>query len=155
MGFHQKKTLSASKYVNFETPEKPDSVLAFFENHGFTQTQISGITRRHPVLLLFDPKKTLLPKLEFLKSKGFSSTYVARIVSTTPDLLKRSLERTIIPCFDFFSNLLQSEKKTLAAIKIYGALLLFNHQTHVTPNIEILREAGVPNALVCFVDKTY
>ncbi|CAL5347008.1 unnamed protein product [Camellia sinensis] len=33
-GFPLEKALSATKYANFETPHKPDSVLTFFENHG-------------------------------------------------------------------------------------------------------------------------
>ncbi|PSS01495.1 Transcription termination factor like [Actinidia chinensis var. chinensis] len=149
-GFSPEKALSASKYVKFETPDKPDSVLEFFKNHGFTQTHISTIVRTFPPVLLSDPEKTLLPKLEFLKSKGFSSTDVAGIVSASATLLKRSLEKVIIPSFDFFNNLLQSEERTLAAIKRSDALLLFDHQTHVTHNVEILREAGVSNANITF-----
>ncbi|PSR85137.1 Transcription termination factor like [Actinidia chinensis var. chinensis] len=145
-GFSPEKALSKSKYVKFETPDKPDSVLAFFKSHGFTQIQISTIITQRPQTLLFDPAKTLLPRLEFLKSKGFSNTDVARVVSASPNIFQRSLEKTIIPSFNFISNLLESEEKTLASIKRYGGLLWFDHQTHVAPSIEILREAGVPNA---------
>ncbi|XP_057485671.1 transcription termination factor MTERF15, mitochondrial-like [Actinidia eriantha] len=145
-GFSPEKALSKSKYVKFESPAKPDFVLAFFKNHGFTQTQISTIITNHPSLLLCDPEKTLLPKLEFLKSKGVSSTDVSRIVSTSPDLLRRSLEKIIIPSFNFYNNLLQSEEKTITAMKRKCGPVLFGKQTLVTPNIEILRETGVPNA---------
>ncbi|XP_058202618.1 uncharacterized protein LOC131317056 [Rhododendron vialii] len=96
-GLSPEKALSASKYVKFETPDKPDSVLAFFRNHGFTQTQISSAIRKYPPVIIRDPQKSLLPKHEFLKSKGLSITDIARL-------------------------------------------------THVIPNIEILREVGVPNA---------
>ncbi|XP_057481117.1 uncharacterized protein LOC130768129 [Actinidia eriantha] len=152
-GFSPEKALSASKYVKFETPHKPDSVLKFFERHGFTQTQISNITRSQPSLLLCHPEDTLLPKLEFLKSKGVSSIDVTRIVSTSPVLLKRSLEKVIIPSFNFLNNLLQSEERTLAAIKSHFGLLLFDRQTHVKPNIETLREVGVPNANIMYLLK--
>ncbi|KAI8005072.1 hypothetical protein LOK49_LG08G00311 [Camellia lanceoleosa] len=47
------KALSASNYVKFETPNKPYSVLAFLENHGFTKTQISNLLRKYPPLQLF------------------------------------------------------------------------------------------------------
>ncbi|GFZ08983.1 mitochondrial transcription termination factor family protein [Actinidia rufa] len=107
-----------SKYVKFESPDKPDSVLAFFKYHGFTQTQISTIIRNHPSLLLCDPEKTLLPKLEFFKSKGISITDVTRIVTGSQSVLKRSLEKP-----------------------------------HVIPNIEIMREAGVPNSNIMFLLK--
>ncbi|GFZ15528.1 mitochondrial transcription termination factor family protein [Actinidia rufa] len=85
-----RKALSASKYVKFETPEKPDSVLAFFKSHGFTQTKISILARKFPPILLCDPEKTLLPKLEFLEPQVVSSTDVARIVSTSPFILRKN-----------------------------------------------------------------
>ncbi|PSR85138.1 Transcription termination factor like [Actinidia chinensis var. chinensis] len=154
-GFSPEKALSASKYVKFETPENPDSVIAFFKHHGFTETQISTIIRHHPRFLLSDPEKSLLPKLEFLKSKGVSSTDVARIVSASSHLLRRSLEKQIIPSFNLFNKLLRSEEKTLAAIKSRCADLLFDHQTHVTPNIEILRKTSVPNANIMLLLTNY
>ncbi|PSR85135.1 Transcription termination factor like [Actinidia chinensis var. chinensis] len=150
-GFSPEKALSASKYVKFETADKPNSVLKFLKSQGFPKTQISSIIRIYPSLLLCDPKKTLLPKLEFLKSKGVSRTDIIRIVCTSPTILKRSLDKIVSPSFDFFRNLFQSEEKTLTAIKSYGGLLLFDRQTHVKPNIETLREAGVPNANIMFL----
>ncbi|KAK7831043.1 hypothetical protein CFP56_027726, partial [Quercus suber] len=45
LGFSQEVALSASKYVHFETPEKVDSVVNFFKNHGFSQTQILSLVR--------------------------------------------------------------------------------------------------------------
>ncbi|GFZ21827.1 hypothetical protein Acr_29g0009890 [Actinidia rufa] len=122
-----------------------------FESHGFTQTQILTIIRNYPPVLLSDPKKTLLPKLEFLKSKGISSTDVTNIVATSPSILRRSLEKNIIPSFNFFNNLLQSEKKTLAAIKSYYGFHLSDRQTRVTPNVETLREAGVPDVNIMYL----
>ncbi|THF98588.1 hypothetical protein TEA_028873 [Camellia sinensis var. sinensis] len=119
------KALSASKYANFETPHKPDSVLTFFENHGFIKTQISILVRKLPPVLLCDPEKTLLPKLEFFKSKGFSSTDVAKILSSSPTVLKRT--------------------ETKYAIKSFDRLLLLDLRVCVAPNIEFLRESGVPN----------
>ncbi|PSR85145.1 Transcription termination factor like [Actinidia chinensis var. chinensis] len=150
-GFSLEKALSVSEHVKFEASDKPDSVLALFESHGFTQTQILTIIRNYPPVLLSDPKKTLLPKLEFLKSKGISSTDVTNIVATSPSILRRSLEKNIIPSFNFFNNLLQSEKKTLAAIKSYYGFHLSDRQTRVTPNVETLREAGVPNVNIMYL----
>ncbi|XP_058202706.1 uncharacterized protein LOC131317150 [Rhododendron vialii] len=146
-GFSPEAAISASKRVNFESPERPDSVLAFFKNNEFTKTQISNLIKKFPQLLLSDPDKILLPKFEFLKSKGFSAEDVARIVSTSPFAV-RSLENLIIPSFDFCSNLLQSEEEAIAAIKRCAMLLSLDKLTHVTPNIEILHVASVPNVRV-------
>ncbi|GMP76650.1 hypothetical protein CsSME_00033237 [Camellia sinensis var. sinensis] len=144
-GFPLEKALSASKYVNFEIPDKPDSVLAFFENHGFTKTQISILVRKFPPVIVCDPEKTLLPKLEFFKSKGVSSTDVAKILSSSPTVLKRSLENHVIPSFNFLKKIMGSEEATISAIKRFGRLLLLDLRVCVAPNIEFLREAGVPN----------
>ncbi|GMP71626.1 hypothetical protein CsSME_00029961 [Camellia sinensis var. sinensis] len=60
--FPLENAILASNYVKFETPNKPDSVLVFLENHGFTKTQISNLVRKYPPVILCDPEKTLLPK---------------------------------------------------------------------------------------------
>ncbi|XP_028109820.1 uncharacterized protein LOC114308433 [Camellia sinensis] len=152
-GFPLEKALSASNYVKFETPNKPDSVLAFFENHGFTKTQISNLVRRYPPVILCDPEKTLLPKFQFFKSKGVSSTDVAKILSSAPAVLKRSMENQIIPSFNFFKSFIQSEEETISAIKRNAGLLLVDLQNCALPNVEILREANVPDAKILFMLK--
>ncbi|KAG5560964.1 hypothetical protein RHGRI_004106 [Rhododendron griersonianum] len=121
-GFSAEVAISASKHVNFESPKRPDSVLAFFKNNEFTKTQISNLIKKYPQLLIFDPNKTLLPKIEFLKSKGVSAKDVARIMSTSAFAV-RSLENLIIPSFNFCSNLLGSEEEAIAAIKRCAMLL--------------------------------
>ncbi|CAK9159739.1 unnamed protein product [Ilex paraguariensis] len=145
-GFSLEKALSASKDVNFEAPDKPDSVLNFFKNHGFTETQISNMTNRDPSVLLCDPRETLLPKFDFFQSKGISNLDIAKMLSSTPSILRRSLENQIIPSFDFFKNWLESDDDTVFAIKRFHKLLLHDLQTYVAPNIEILRELGVPES---------
>ncbi|GFZ21815.1 mitochondrial transcription termination factor family protein [Actinidia rufa] len=118
---------------------------------------MDSLKPRSPISLEFGPgylcvirRKLFCPNSNF-SSKGVSSTDVTKIVSTSPVLLQRNLEKIVVLSFDLFSNLLQSEEKTLAAIKSYEALLLFDHQTHLTLNIEILREIGVPNVHIMFL----
>ncbi|KAI8005399.1 hypothetical protein LOK49_LG08G03152 [Camellia lanceoleosa] len=144
-GFPLEKAISASNYVKFKTPNKPDSVLAFLENHGFTKTQISNLVRKHPPVILCEPEKTFLPKFQFFKSKGVSSTDVVKILSSEPSILKRSLENTIIPSFNLLKKLTDSP---VEIIKRCARVLFFDLQVSVVPNIEILREAGVPNAKI-------
>ncbi|XP_058211713.1 transcription termination factor MTERF15, mitochondrial-like [Rhododendron vialii] len=68
------QAITASKRINFETPEKPDSVIAFLCDHCFTKPQALNAIRKVPQVIMSNPEKSLLPKLEFFKSKGFSST---------------------------------------------------------------------------------
>lgn len=149
-GFTPEKAKSVSKCLKFEATDKPDSVLAFFKKHGFTQTQITKIIAKRPRLLLFNPNKSLLPKFEFFMSKGLSSRHVAKMVSGTPIILTKSLEKSIIPFFRFFSNLLQSEEKTVSAMRTYSGLLTLE-KTQVMARIELLRAAGVPNSNIVFL----
>uniref|UniRef100_A0A0A0KFJ3 Uncharacterized protein n=1 Tax=Cucumis sativus TaxID=3659 RepID=A0A0A0KFJ3_CUCSA len=72
--FSPASALSISKHVTFHSPEKPDSVISFFKNQAFFNADISFIVRKLPRLLLSDPNKTLLPKLEFLYSRGASTS---------------------------------------------------------------------------------
>ncbi|KAJ6771089.1 hypothetical protein OIU74_017520 [Salix koriyanagi] len=103
-GFSLKSALEASKRVNYETLHKPDSLLSFFKDHGFSENQTLKLTRKCPELLLYNPDKTLLPKLEFLYSKGVSTTDVAKIISFYPWILRCSLENQLVPAFDYLKN---------------------------------------------------
>ncbi|KAG5554986.1 hypothetical protein RHGRI_012508 [Rhododendron griersonianum] len=151
-GFPFEKAITASKYTNFETSEKPDSVIAFLCNHGFTKTQASILIRKFPHVLVFNPEKSILPKLEFFKSKGFSSTDVVKILSLTPKLLQRSLDNQIIPSFEFVKNLIGSEERTLSAIKsVAGRPLLVGLESRMAPNVDTLREVDVPDAKIAFL----
>ncbi|CAK9318540.1 unnamed protein product [Citrullus colocynthis] len=134
----------ASNFVQLKNNEKP--VIMLFENHGFSKSQISEIVKKFPQVLSAKPEKTLLPKLLFFQSKGLSSPEVAKLVSVFPGVLKPSLNRRIIPAFDYIQTLLRTEEKTIAAIKRSVGLLTWDLQVSVRPNIEILKQIGVPDS---------
>ncbi|KAJ9700077.1 hypothetical protein PVL29_005759 [Vitis rotundifolia] len=145
-GLSHKDALSASKFFCFETPDKPNSVLAFFDSHCFSKSQISKIVKSLPRLLASDPDKTLLPKLQFFYSKGASRPDVTKIVVSTPGILYRSLENQIIPSFNFFKEFLQSDEMAITVIKRFSRILLFDLHTYVASNINALQEFGVPKS---------
>ncbi|XP_021905004.1 uncharacterized protein LOC110819957 [Carica papaya] len=147
-GLSPESAFSASRYVNFETPDKADSVLALFENYGFSKTQIGILVKGLPQVLSSDPAKTLLPKLEFFRSRCVSTTDITKIFCYNPGLLKRSLEKHIIPSFNILKELLKSEEKTIASIKRFGKILLIDLDTFFVPNINVLREYGVPESKI-------
>ncbi|KAM3707656.1 hypothetical protein ACB098_02G042100 [Castanea mollissima] len=153
-GFSREGAISASKSVKFETPDKADLVISFFKHHGFSQTQISSIIRRCPPLLLSNPQKTLLPKLEFFQSKGFTSSDIVMILSRNPYLFKRSLKNQIIPSFDFFKNLLGTDEKTVIAVRGFSGIFGEKVDTRVVPNVNLLRENGVDESGICTLIKT-
>ncbi|KAF5752215.1 hypothetical protein HS088_TW01G00123 [Tripterygium wilfordii] len=148
-GFSPESALRASKYLHFETPGKPDSVIAFLKNHCLSETQISTVIKKLPDVLTANPEKTLLPKLDFFYSKGFSSAEIAKVITSQPFILRRSIENQLNPCFNFFKNMLKSEKKTVEAIKRGpGILRLDLKRTPIVRNINLLRESGVPESII-------
>ncbi|GLT53765.1 hypothetical protein SLA2020_270150 [Shorea laevis] len=146
---------SQSERMNFESPERPDSVLNLLKENGFTHTQISKIIRVEPLFLLSDPEKTLLPKIEFFRSVGVSSSDLPGILSSNPMLLGRSLEKQLIPCYDFLKSVLLVNEKVLTALKRSPRAFQYNVTTNMAPNIAHLRQLGVPQSTISFLVSNY
>ena len=142
-GFSPESALKASKRVCFETSEDPESVLSFFGNYGFSNSQIHSIIRKDPGLLSCDPDRRVLPKIEYLFSKGASTSDIVYMVTTSSAFLQRSLESHIIPTYELLKGILQSDEQTIAFIKSYP-ILLFLSIVHI--NIKLLRDNGVPDS---------
>ena len=142
-GFSLKSALEVSKQVHFETPDKPDSVLAVFKNYGFSKSQILNLVRRRPPVLLSRPNTTLLPKLEFFQSKGFSSHDVIKIISSYPWVLMYSLENKLVPAFDFLENLLQSDAVVIIVI-MRSPRILNSNVENMARIVDVLQGNGVP-----------
>ncbi|XP_059630164.1 transcription termination factor MTERF8, chloroplastic-like [Cornus florida] len=151
-GLTPQTAISASKKINFKTPDKPDSVLNFFMNHGFSKTQISTLIRKRPTLLLSDPNKTLLPKFDLFYSTGISTTDLAKTLSTNPTILTHSLENHIIPSYNLLKSFFHSTDKFMAAFKRYPDIL--GHNAIIFPNIDVLRQHGVPESNIVFLLST-
>lgn len=141
---------SASKRVTFHSPEKPDSVISFFKNRGFSNAQISFIIGKYPRVLLSDPNKTLLPKFQFLYSKGASDSEVLKIIAKAPKILKRSVKEYLVPSFDFLKDYLQSNERTIASIERFPSVIADCRQNHWSGSVRMLLDAGVPEANVMY-----
>ena len=146
-GFSPQRAASASKHLHLESREKPDLVIKFFENQGFSRAQALKAVRTVLSFLRLDPEKYLLPKIEFLKSKGVLSSDIPRIILTNPNILKRSLEKHIIPASDILTNVLQSDKKFVSAIKRFSGILVALNSCAI-PNMNLLRAEGVSESLI-------
>ncbi|KAJ0034280.1 hypothetical protein Pint_24575 [Pistacia integerrima] len=138
--------LKASKRVQFDTPEKPDLVVNFFKSNGFSESQILDLIRKNPKLLLCNPEKTLLPKLEFFHSKGVSSPVLAKLLCRDPNILQASLKNQIIPSFHYLSNLLQSSEKAITTVKHSPRILYRDLQKFIAPKVSYLRDNSVPES---------
>ncbi|KAJ7980241.1 Transcription termination factor like [Quillaja saponaria] len=144
-GLSPETALSASKYLHFKTPEKPDLVLSFLRSYGFSNSQIARTIKSNPRLLQANPVKTYLPKMEFLQSIGASSSDLVDIITSNPNFLKRSLKNNLIPSYDLFKSLLQSDKRIFTSMK--RTTLSYNYRC-MTRNIKLLRDNGVPDSSI-------
>ncbi|KVI12022.1 Mitochodrial transcription termination factor-related protein [Cynara cardunculus var. scolymus] len=150
-GFPPEKAISASKYLNFKTPDRADSVIAFFKNQGFTEPQIYHLVRKFPMALTCNPQTNLLPKFEFLSSIGLSDAEIVKLVTARPKSLGRSLKNHLKPTFKLLKDLLQSNDRTLIAIKRCAWVLDWDFQSNMVPNMEYLRDVGVPGSKMLYV----
>ncbi|KAK2646209.1 hypothetical protein Ddye_021404 [Dipteronia dyeriana] len=146
-GLSPESALAASKCVNSGSQKSPDLVISFFGRHGFSEAQISKVIRRNPRVLWTRPEETLLPKFEFLYSRGFSGPEIGYIFQVYPAFLHRSLENHIIPIFNYLDDLFKSSCETaVAAIKRSPVLLRHDVKTCLAPNVNVLRDNGVPES---------
>ncbi|XP_045788696.1 uncharacterized protein LOC123883803 [Trifolium pratense] len=141
-GFSPKSApkLCSTYNVRFKTAQKPDSVLNFFRNHGFSDTQLRNIIAKSPWLLSCNPSKRVLPKFEFFLSKGASNSDIVNLVSKYPMVLSPSLENHIVPTYELLYKFLKSDKDVIACA--FGNPTLLTH--HFAPhNIRVMIENGV------------
>ncbi|XP_061341136.1 uncharacterized protein LOC133287523 [Gastrolobium bilobum] len=139
-GFSPESALKASKRVRFKTSHKPDSVLTFFRNHGFSDSVIYNIIKREPWLLSCNTNERVLPKFRFLLSKGASTSDIVLIVTKNPRFLQLSFENCIIPAYNLVNRFLLSDEKTIASI-IYCPSLLYSNIPAL--NIKLFVDYGV------------
>ncbi|KAL2970527.1 hypothetical protein AAZX31_15G145900 [Glycine max] len=131
---------SDSHKISFQTPEKTESVIRFFRDHGFSNSQIINMVRKVPWLLSCDPCKRVLPKFEFLLSKGVSSSEIIDLVSKHPGLLSPSLENNIVPTYELVHGFLKSDEHTINCL--FGNSI-FSGGHYVARNIRVLLQNGV------------
>ncbi|KEH37282.1 uncharacterized protein [Medicago truncatula] len=132
--------LSSTYNVHFKTARKPDSVLNFFRNHGFSDSQIRTVIAKEPRLLSCDPLKRVLPKFQFFLSKGASNSDIVNIVSKNPMFLTASLDKKIVPTYELVYKYLQSDKHILALLNCNPT---FFGRSSVEHNIRLLIQSGV------------
>ncbi|XP_058726486.1 uncharacterized protein LOC131597839 [Vicia villosa] len=132
--------LCSTYKVKFRTTQKPDSVLNFFRNHGFSEPQLRDLIAKGPYLLSCNPSKRVLPKFQFFLSKGASNSDIVKLVTKRPCVLSTSLKNQIIPTYELTYRFLQSDKDTIACAVHTPTLLSHRLVSH---NIRMLIDNGV------------
>ncbi|CAJ2639634.1 unnamed protein product [Trifolium pratense] len=126
----------------------PNAVIQLLRNYDFSDSQISTLVKKHPRVLLSNPEKTLLPKLKFLLSIGVSTTDLPKILIGNTTFFKRSLEENIIPRYHIIRTLVRNDKELISVMKNWTTNV---YPDSMVPNIEVLRNLGVPQHSVSFM----
>lgn len=103
-----------------------------------------------PKLLVGDPRKTLMPKLEFFRSSvGLSGSEFLKFICSRPQLLEYSLENWVITLYDFLKGIIVGNNTKVAAVLSHYWWVPGSYvQRNIIPNIEFLRGLGVPHCLI-------
>ncbi|KAK1296178.1 hypothetical protein QJS10_CPB15g02187 [Acorus calamus] len=147
-GLSPDSALKASKWVQLKTSENPDSVLSFFKNHGFTDTQITKMISFRPELLKFNPDKTMKPKMDFLRDVGFSTPDLTFLLSKNPNILTNSLDNQIVPAYGFLKGILGTDEAVILTAKRAPWLLPNALHKVMGSKIGLLQDHGVPNSSI-------
>jgi mTERF domain-containing protein len=144
-GFSHESALKAfnQKHVRFNTLEKPNSVITFFKNHGFSQSNIRTIIRKAPWLLSSEPNNKILRKFQFFLSKGVSSSHIVSLLTANPKILQSSLEKRIIPRFELLSKFLKTNKDVIVCLILHWSLFVRTPYDNIVANINLMTDFGV------------
>ncbi|XP_004516317.1 transcription termination factor MTERF15, mitochondrial-like [Cicer arietinum] len=148
-GLSPETALKLSKRLQIKNPNSPNDVTQLLKTYGFSDSQLCSYVKKHPLVLLSDPKKTLLPKLKFFHSIGVSTTDLPKILIGNTSFLSKSLEKTLIPRYEIIRSLVRNDEEVVSTLK-HGSWNL--HCVWVVndavQNIEVLKQLGVPQGSI-------
>ncbi|KAA0049482.1 transcription termination factor MTEF1 [Cucumis melo var. makuwa] len=86
--------------------------------------------------------------IALLSNHGFSESQISDLDKKYPQILSANPEKTLLPKLLFLESkaVFGSEEKTLITIKRFAGILVWDLRISVGPNIEILKQIGVPDS---------
>ena len=149
-GFSHESALKAfnNKQVRFNTLEKPNSVLTFFQNHDFSHENIRIIIRKEPWLLSSQPHKTLLPKFQFFLTNDATSSDIVSLLTANSTILRSSLDKRIIPLFELLSRFLKTNKDVIVCLIRHSKSFIISPYRLIVANINLMTDFGVSDNVI-------
>ncbi|XP_071923335.1 uncharacterized protein [Coffea arabica] len=149
IGFSREEANSSSslKKVTRLKPMKKDFslIVNFFQDLGFSKTQIKSLLLVYPHLLFNDLDKTLRPKIRFLQDLGLSGSDLVKVLMGNKTLLGRGLDSHIKPQLEFLRNLFGNDDKVVLALKRCSYLLGYYAPRKMAGIILLLQKLGFSN----------
>ncbi|KAF5480774.1 hypothetical protein F2P56_001490 [Juglans regia] len=145
--FTETQALSIStRFYWVKSPEKPGSLLLFFQNLGFSESDIRSAVRTSPQILFSDIDKTLKPKIEFFQELGLVGSELGKFISRNSMLLNVSLERRLVPCIEIIKNILSNDEDNQDLFRVLrrcNKVVRGDPQSGLMGNIAFLKSCGI------------
>ncbi|XP_066363625.1 transcription termination factor MTERF8, chloroplastic-like [Miscanthus floridulus] len=131
--------VAAARKIRIRDTARADAVRALLHEYGFSDADVTRTVRIEPLLLTFDPDRTIRPKLDFFLSLGIQP----RLLATEPHILARSLDRHIIPCVKFLRTILGSDDNIRIAVSRVPRALMADLDSAMRPAVEAFLSQGL------------
>eukprot|EP01018_Ginkgo_biloba_P036417 Gb_03684 [translate_table: standard] len=149
-GLLQKQANAVSKtLVHLKSTKKPEQVLAFFKEHGFTNAHIQKMVARCPILLTSSVQSTLQPKLRVFEDLGIMGDELGYLISKDPVLLRVSLDRKILPGVSILQNIVGTKENVAKIVMREPRIVYINIEKKFKPNLLLLQSYGIEGKTLC------
>lgn len=154
-GLSPKSAAQASKKLTLKHPHNPTLILNIFRSYGFSNSHISKIVMKHPIVLLCN-ENIILPKLRFFESIGFSRSELPELLISNIRLLVWSLQNRIIPTYEGLKSVIGDDSEMYRIISKRRAWGFLHYDVkNLVPNMKFLRELGVPKSSINLMLKRF
>lgn len=139
--FSSTKATTASKGISYiHTPEKPDSVIQFLKQNGFSNEHVRKTIANCPTICGRDVEKVISPNFQALRNLGFKNQELIKFISSSPHTLCLPRATTRI---EYWKNLLGNDlNKLLLAFTRNRGLTCLDIDKNVIPKISLLQNSG-------------
>lgn len=134
---------ASSALAHLKTFDKPESVIKYLKDFGFSTSQLDNLLKRTPRVLSFNLDLTIKPKIHILQNLGISPPDIVELLSTDPYLFSRDADNQLGRSILALKSFLGSEAQVLKVLKVSTAFLKYNLDKTMVPNIELLKSYGV------------
>ncbi|THF96800.1 uncharacterized protein LOC114316188 [Camellia sinensis] len=141
-GLSLESAISASKKVQFETTDQPDSVLNLLKSNGLSKIHIRNMITNRPLILLADPIKTLKPNIDLLGSLGFKGSSFVELLNKEPRVLESDADAVV----EFFRAYEFTEKQIYMLTMKRPVLYIYNATKIFKPKLEYFKSLGFSGA---------
>ncbi|XP_078444400.1 transcription termination factor MTERF15, mitochondrial-like isoform X1 [Wolffia australiana] len=132
-------------FAHLKSPAKPIAAVRALTDHGLDLSAVRSMVLKVPRVLLAGAARTLHPKISALRSAGFSSAEISVVLSANPNIV---FFRDVPRRAEFWLRLLGGGPNLLKTLRRDPRLLCYSLDNRISPALALLRDLGVPEAMV-------